>query len=110
MLLEHPELRGDSERGDAHSVRGCVEQRRGLTRCRSWLQKDTDLTVASLILCLESVFVVLAGALVLHQIPTGRELAGCVLMFVGHCAGPAGVSPAFPLLFRRPRAALRCAL
>ena len=27
-------------------------------------------------------FAVLAGALVLHQIPTGRELAGCVLMFV----------------------------
>ena len=45
-------------------------------------QKDTDPTVASLILCLESVFAVLAGALVLHQIPTGRELAGCVLMFV----------------------------
>ena len=44
-------------------------------------QKDTDPTVASLILCLESVFAVLAGALVLHQIPTGRELAGCVLMF-----------------------------
>ena len=45
-------------------------------------QKDTDPTVASLLMSLESVFAVLAGALVLHQIPTGRELAGCVLMFV----------------------------
>ena len=30
---------------------------------------------------LESVFAVLAAALILHQVPTLRETLGCVLMF-----------------------------
>lgn len=30
---------------------------------------------------LESVFASLFGALILHQIPSGREITGCVLMF-----------------------------
>ena len=44
-------------------------------------QKDTDPTIASLILSLESVFSVLAGFFVLHQALSKRELLGCVLMF-----------------------------
>ncbi len=44
-------------------------------------QKYTEATVASLIMCLESVFAVLAGALILHEMLTGREIAGCVIMF-----------------------------
>ncbi len=44
-------------------------------------QKDTDPTVASLIMSLESVFSVLAGWVILGQSLTLRELAGCVLMF-----------------------------
>jgi len=44
-------------------------------------QKDTDPTVASLVLSLESVFSVLAGWLILHQTMTFREITGCVLMF-----------------------------
>lgn len=44
-------------------------------------QKDTDPTVASLILSLESVFSVLAGWVILHQVLTGKEILGCVLMF-----------------------------
>ena len=45
-------------------------------------QKDMNPTVASLVLCLESVVSVLAGWLILHEALTARELLGCVLMFV----------------------------
>lgn len=44
-------------------------------------QKDMNPTVASLILCLESVVSALAGWLILHEALTTRELLGCVLMF-----------------------------
>ena len=44
-------------------------------------QRDVNPTVASLIMCLESVFAVLTGAIVLGERMTGREIAGCVLMF-----------------------------
>ena len=45
-------------------------------------QKDMNPTVASLILCLESVVSALAGWAILHEALTTRELFGCVLMFV----------------------------
>lgn len=45
-------------------------------------QKDTDPTLASMIMCLESVFSVVFGALLLGEHMTLREGAGCVLMFV----------------------------
>ncbi len=45
-------------------------------------QKYTEATVASLIMCMESVFAVLAGALLLHELLSGREIVGCVIMFV----------------------------
>ena len=44
-------------------------------------QKFTEPTIASLLMSLESVFAVLAGALLLHETMTGRELAGCIIMF-----------------------------
>ena len=44
-------------------------------------QRDTDPTVASLLMCLESVFAVLTGAIVLGEKMTVRETAGCVMMF-----------------------------
>ena len=45
-------------------------------------QKDMDPTVASLILSMESVFSALAGWVILHQKLSGRELFGCVLVFM----------------------------
>lgn len=45
-------------------------------------QKDMNPTVASLILCLESVVSAIAGWLILHQALSARELFGCALMFV----------------------------
>ncbi len=44
-------------------------------------QKYTEATIASLIMCGESVFGVLAGAVLLHERLTGREILGCVIMF-----------------------------
>ncbi|MBO4899506.1 MAG: DMT family transporter [Lachnospiraceae bacterium] len=45
-------------------------------------QRDVEPTMASLIMSLESVVSVISGAVILHQIMTGRELLGCALMFV----------------------------
>lgn len=45
-------------------------------------QKDSNPTVVSLLLSLESVFATLAGAVLLHEQMSGREYAGCVLMLV----------------------------
>lgn len=44
-------------------------------------QRYTDPTIASLLMSLESVFAVIAGALLLGERMTARELAGCVIMF-----------------------------
>ncbi len=45
-------------------------------------QRGLNPTVASLIMSLESVVSVLAGAVVLGQMMSGREILGCVLMFI----------------------------
>lgn len=44
-------------------------------------QKYTESTVASLIMCLESVFGVLCGVIFLKEALTEREIAGCIIMF-----------------------------
>ena len=44
-------------------------------------QKDMNPTIASLILCLESVVSALAGWLILKEALSSREIFGCVLMF-----------------------------
>lgn len=46
-------------------------------------QRDADPTIATLILSLESVFSAIFGFLILHQTLTIRELAGCILVFIG---------------------------
>ena len=44
-------------------------------------QKYTEATIASIIMCTESVFAVLCSALILRDIPAEREIIGCVIMF-----------------------------
>ena len=44
-------------------------------------QKYTEATVASLLLCMESVFGVLTAAVVLGERLSVREMIGCVIMF-----------------------------
>ncbi len=46
-------------------------------------QKETDPAIASLLLCFESVFAVLAGWAILGDALSPRELAGCGLMLAG---------------------------
>ena len=45
-------------------------------------QRNTEPTVASLILSLESVFAVLTSWIVIHEALTLREIFGCILMFL----------------------------
>jgi len=44
-------------------------------------QKYAQASVASIVMSLESVFSVLAGWLVLHEVLSPRELTGCMLVF-----------------------------
>lgn len=44
-------------------------------------QKGLNPAVASLAMCMESVFSVIGGIFILHEIPSAREAFGCVLMF-----------------------------
>lgn len=44
-------------------------------------QKDTDPTIASLIMSLESVFALVGGWLILGEVLTPRESLGCILVF-----------------------------
>ena len=44
-------------------------------------QKMRNPSAASLIMSLESVFSVLGGLVLLHQVPTAREALGCAVMF-----------------------------
>ncbi len=46
------------------------------------VQKDMNPTIASLIMCLESVVSALAGWVILGESLSARELFGCVLMFI----------------------------
>ena len=43
---------------------------------------SSSTTVASLIMSFESVVATVAGAIILHQMMSGRELVGCALMFI----------------------------
>ncbi len=45
-------------------------------------QKDSNPTVVSLLLSLESVFGAVSGAIFLHETMSGKELIGCVLMLI----------------------------
>ena len=45
-------------------------------------QEDVNPTVASLVMSLESVFGAVSGWLILKEVTSPRELAGCVLMFI----------------------------
>lgn len=45
-------------------------------------QRDSDPTVASLLLCLESVFAVIFAWVLIDQKMSARELCGCIVMFV----------------------------
>ena len=62
-------------------------------------QRDTDPTVASILMCLEAVFAVLTGVIFLQETMTGREAAGCMIMFIAVIL--AQLSPALSAIRKR---------
>lgn len=51
--------------------------------CQTIAQKDADPTFAGIVFSTESVFSAIGGALILHEIMTGRGYFGCALIFAG---------------------------
>lgn len=51
--------------------------------CQVIGQKNADPTFASIVFSTESVFSAIGGALILHEMMTGRGYLGCVLIFIG---------------------------
>ena len=49
--------------------------------CQVIGQKYTDSSIAAMILCLESVFALIAGMILLGEMMSLREIIGCVIMF-----------------------------
>ncbi len=45
-------------------------------------QRTAPPVMATIIMSLESVFAVLSGAIFLHEVMSGREITGCVIMFI----------------------------
>ena len=45
-------------------------------------QKHTEPAIASLLMSLESVFAVISGALILHEVMSTQEILGCIVMFI----------------------------
>ena len=66
-------------------------------------QADTDPAVASMILCLESVFAVIAGMLILGESLSLREAAGCIIMFAAILAAQLPAKPGIELAAKKQR-------
>ena len=72
----------DQFRGAAVSIAYCGIMSSGVAYTLQIVgQKDLDPTIASLAMCLESVFSALAGWLILGETLSATELCGCALMF-----------------------------
>lgn len=59
-------------------------------------QKYCEATIASLIMCMESVFAVISSAIILHEKLSGREITGCIIMFTAIV-----ISQVYPMLKNR---------
>ena len=80
FVFEHPT--SEQFAGAAVSVLYCGIMSSGVAYTLQIVgQRELDPTIASLAMCLESVFSALAGWIILGQTLSGTELAGCVLMF-----------------------------
>lgn len=80
LALEIPTLA--QIRGAAVSIAYCGILSSGVAYTLQIMgQRELDPAIASLAMCMESVFSALAGWLILGQTLSGVELAGCVLMF-----------------------------
>ncbi|MCI6820211.1 MAG: DMT family transporter [Clostridiales bacterium] len=64
-------------------------------------QADTDPAVASMILCLESVFALIAGMLILGESLSLREASGCIIMFAAILAAQLPAKPCIELAAKK---------
>ena len=80
LLLEHPVWDGIVSAAVPIIYCGVVSGGIGYT-LQIVGQKYTDPTIASLLMSLESVFAVIAGAILLGEQMSSREFLGCVIMF-----------------------------
>lgn len=80
FLLETPTIAGLKANAAAIAYCGLMSSGVGYT-LQILCQKKLNPTVASLIMCLESVFSAIGGWLLLHQTLTARESLGCCLLF-----------------------------
>ena len=80
LLFEHPEKDALVKAMPSILYAGIFSNGIAYT-CQIIGQKHVNPTVASLIMCLESVFGTLSGWLVLHEVLSIREISGCVVMF-----------------------------
>ena len=82
VFTEHPTLQGLLKGWIPLLYAGILSGGMGYT-LQMIAQRDTDPTVASLLMCLESVFAVLAQWVILGELLSARELLGCGLMLIG---------------------------
>lgn len=79
MLLEHPTLSGVSDCAIPILYAGILTCG-GAYTLQIFGQKYAPPTIASLIFCLESVFAVIGGGIILHEAMTSREIFGCIFL------------------------------
>ncbi|MCR5129444.1 MAG: DMT family transporter [Lachnospiraceae bacterium] len=80
LLFEHPDKAALMKAMPSILYAGIFSNGIAYT-CQIIGQKHVNPTVASLIMCLESVFGTLSGWLILHEVLSIREISGCVVMF-----------------------------
>lgn len=81
FIFEHPCLEEISASFPAIAYSGIMSCGVAYT-CQIIGQKYTEATIASLILCAESVFAVIAGAIILHETLKTKEIIGCAIMLL----------------------------
>ena len=80
LLFERPDMTGILGAMPSILYAGVLSSAVGYT-LQVLAQKNTDPTIASLLMSLESVFSVVGGFLILHQMLSMQELIGCVSVF-----------------------------
>lgn len=81
LILEHPTMQVILDAWMPIAYAGILSSGVGYT-LQAVAQRKCDPTLASLVMCLESVFSVIFGWILLHEVLTPREIFGCVLMFI----------------------------
>lgn len=80
LIFDHPKWSGIIQAGPALLYSGILSCGVAYT-LQVVGQKRCEATIASLVMCMESVFAALFAAILIHERLTGREILGCVIMF-----------------------------